>query len=237
MTDRRSLLALLRSGELTVTGRLLDASNASFCAIARADGVQAPCVYKPRRGERPLDDFPDGTLGRREVAAFVVSEALGWDIVPPTVWREDGPYGPGMAQLWIDPDPAVDVVTLLRGDHPALRRIVVFDAIVNNGDRKGGHLLPVGDRIHGVDHGVCFSVEPKLRTILWGWRGRPLEEDAVEGLERVGAGLREGLAAELAGLLARPEVDATAGRVERLLRERVYPLPDTGRRVVPWPPF
>jgi len=153
------------------------------------------------------------------------------------VWREEGSFGPGMAQLWIDVDPAVDVVALLRDDHPALRRIVVFDAIVNNGDRKGGHLLPVGERIHGVDHGVCFSVEPKLRTILWSWRGRPLDDDSVEGLERVAGELRGGLAADLAGLLAKPEVDATARRVERLLRERVYPLPDSGRRVVPWPPF
>jgi len=237
MTDRAALLEILRSGELTVTGRLLDASNASFCAQVRGDGVEASCVYKPRRGERPLDDFPDGTLGRREVAAFLVSEAIGWDIVPPTVWREEGSFGPGMAQLWIDVDPAVDVVALLRDDHPALRRIVVFDAIVNNGDRKGGHLLPVGERIHGVDHGVCFSVEPKLRTILWSWRGRPLDDDSVEGLERVAGELRGGLAADLAGLLAKPEVDATARRVERLLRERVYPLPDSGRRVVPWPPF
>jgi hypothetical protein len=234
---RAAQLDLLRSGALTVTGRLLDASNGSFCATVRGDGVELACVYKPLRGERPLDDFPDGTLGRREVAAFAVSEAVGWDIVPPTAWRDDGPYGPGMAQLWIDLDPAVDLMAILRTDHPALRRIVVFDAIVNNGDRKGGHLLPVGERIHGVDHGVCFSVEPKLRTILWGWRGRPLEDDAVDGLARVATELRGALAADLARLLTRSEVDATAARVERLLRDGVYPLPDTGRRVVPWPPF
>jgi hypothetical protein len=235
--NRPALLDLLRSGELTVTGRLLDASNASFCAQVRANGVDAACVYKPRRGERPLDDFPDGTLGRREVAAFLVSEAIGWDIVPPTVWREEGSFGPGMAQLWVEVDPAIDVLALLREDIAALRRIVVFDAIVNNADRKGGHLLPVADRIHGVDHGVCFSVEPKLRTILWSWRGRPLDDEAIAGLERVAGALDDGLAAELRDLLERAEVAATARRVEQLLRDRVYPLPDAGRRVVPWPPF
>ena len=237
MIERVALLEVLRSGELRVTGRLLDASNASFCAQVTGDGIEAACVYKPRRGERPLDDFPDGTLGRREVAAFLVSEAMGWDIVPPTAWREEGSFGPGMAQLWIDVDPAADVMALLREDLAALRRIVVFDAIVNNGDRKGGHLLPVGDRIHGVDHGVCFSVEPKLRTILWSWRGRPLDDEAIEGLQRVADALRDGLAAELRDLLAKAEVAATLSRVERLLQDRVYPLPDAGRRVVPWPPF
>jgi len=179
VSDRAALLETLRSADLQLTGRLIDASNATFCATL----VVAPtlaCVYKPVRGERPLDDFPDGTLSKREVAAFLVSEATGWDIVPPTVWREDGPYGPGMAQQWIEVDPTIDIIELVRGDHVALRDMAVFDAVVNNGDRKGGHLLPVtATKIHGVDHGVTFSIEPKLRTILWSWRGEPLETERI----------------------------------------------------------
>ncbi|HVA85067.1 MAG TPA: SCO1664 family protein, partial [Candidatus Saccharimonadales bacterium] len=170
-------LELLRSGELDVQGRLIEASNLDlYCTVTRrcADpepDVVAACVYKPIRGERPLDDFPDGTLAYREAAAHVVSEATGWDIVPPTIIRE-GPLGLGMVQLWIDVDETVDVVSLIREGHRGLRRMAVFDAVVNNADRKGGHMLPTHDgHIFGVDHGICFSPDPKLRTILWGWRG------------------------------------------------------------------
>ena len=125
-------------------------------------------------GERPLWDFPDGTLAGREISAFLVSEATGWRVVPPTVLRE-GPFGPGMVQLWIDGDEDVDLPAFVRRDDPALRRMAVFDAVVNNADRKGGHIIPMPDgHVYGVDHGICFSVDPKLRTLLWRWAGKPL---------------------------------------------------------------
>ena len=146
--------------------------------------MTAACVYKPIRGERPLWDFPDGTLAHREVAAYLVSVATGWDVVPPTVLR-DGPFGVGMVQLWIDTDETVDLGRLVQTDDPALRRMAIFDAVVNNADRKGGHLLPVeSGHVFGVDHGVCFAVEPKLRTVLWGWRGTAARRRRDRGAAR-----------------------------------------------------
>ena len=143
----------------------------------------ANCVYKPIRGERPLDDFPDGTLAYREAAAYVVSEAIGWSVVPPTIMR-DGPLGRGMVQLWIDVDQERNVIDLIRAGDPALRRMALFDAVINNADRKGGHLLPTADgHVYGVDHGVTFSPDPKLRTILWGWRGQPLDDSELATLD------------------------------------------------------
>lgn len=230
---------LLREGALKLEGRLVDATNASFRGWVSLDGAAAArCVYKPTAGERPLDDFPDGTLARREVAAYLVSEATGWDIVPPTVLRDDGPYGPGMAQLWVEVDEGADVGELLRAGDPRLRHIAVFDAIVNNTDRKGGHLLPAaGGRLHGVDHGVCFSPHPKLRTILWGWRGRPFDREELAALSAVRTALDGDLGAALRGLLARAEVRATLGRVERLIESGTFPFPSPGWPAVPWPPF
>ena len=192
-------------------------------------------MYKPVQGERPLWDFPDGTLASREVAAYAVSEATGWEVVPPTVLR-DGPFGPGMVQLWIDVDETVDLAELVRTDDPRLRRMALFDAVVNNADRKGGHLLPTPDgHLYGVDHGVCFAVEPKLRTLLWGWRGLPLTEEEAGVLES----LRHDpdLAATLDGLLADREVAATRQRIERLLRDRRFPQPHPDWPAIPWPPF
>ena len=187
--------------------------------------------------ERPLFDFPPGTLARREVAAFLVSEAMGWGLVPPTVHR-DGPFGEGMVQEWIHADPEVDLVAMVVGDDPRLRRMVVFDAIVNNTDRKGGHLLPMPDgHVFGVDHGVTFSTVPKLRTVLWGWMGTPLEPDEMAGVERAAAALDGDLAVELRGLLARPEVTATRRRVARLLKTGRFPRPNPNWPAVPWPAF
>jgi uncharacterized repeat protein (TIGR03843 family) len=230
-------LDLLRDGDLSVEGRLVDASNATlFCAVTLA-GVSAACVYKPIRGERPLWDFPDGTLAFREAAAYLVSEATGWEIVPPTVLR-DGPFGLGMCQLWIDVDEEVDLGVLARSDHPDLRRMAVFDAVVNNADRKGGHLLPtMGGHVYGVDHGVCFSVEDKLRTLLWQWRGQELPTEAVEVLSRLRADLEGPLGDALGSLLSGDEVTATVERVERLLTAGCYPFPSGDWPALPWPPF
>ncbi|HWH27805.1 MAG TPA: SCO1664 family protein [Mycobacteriales bacterium] len=230
-------LRLLRTGTLDVQGRLLDASNATLLCTVTLDEVEAACVYKPVAGERPLWDFPDGTLAGREVATYLVSEATGWGLVPPTVLR-DGPFGRGMCQLWVDVDESVDLVALARGDHPDLRRMAVLDAVVNNADRKGGHLLPRSDgRVQGVDHGVCFSVEDKLRTLLWQWRGHPLTGEAVESLHRLRADLDGALGEALGEHLTPAEVRATRARVDRLLTTGVHPHPSEDWPAIPWPPF
>jgi hypothetical protein len=243
MIDTAASLEVLTEGEIEIAGRILGSSNhAMFARVTRAcPPPEAPVVvdaiYKPIAGERPLDDFPDETLGRREVAAFLVSEAIGWSIVPPTVLR-DGPFGDGSVQLWIDIDETVDVVAMVVGDDPALRRIAVFDSAVNNTDRKGGHLLPVaGGHVYGVDHGVCFSSVPKLRTVLWGWRGQSLAPDELDGLARLQTSLRGDLARDLAGLLSRGEIAATRRRVDALLETRRFPLPRPDWPAIPWPPF
>jgi hypothetical protein len=235
--DAASALELLREGTLEVEGRLVDASNTTlYCSLSR-DGLTAACVYKPVRGERPLWDFPDGTLAAREVAAYVVSSALGWDVVPPTVLR-DGPYGEGMVQLWIDGDENVDLGRLIRADRPALRRMAVFDAVVNNADRKGGHLIPVpGGHVYGVDHGVSFHQQDKLRTVLWSWAGQPLPDEAVDALSELRAALEGPLDTTLSALLTRREVAAVRRRVDRLLTRRCYPEPSGDWPAVPWPPF
>jgi uncharacterized repeat protein (TIGR03843 family) len=265
----QATLDLLASGELEIEGRLVDASNATlYCTIRPLRGPGSPpsggpggfggtgsppksrgglggiipprahCVYKPIAGERPLWDFPMGTLAGREVAAYVVSRAAGWDVVPPTVMR-DGPFGPGMCQLWIDHDADVDLIALSRRtDHAGLRDMAVFDAVVNNADRKIGHLLPVADgHLYGCDHGVCFAEDYKLRTVLWQWRGKTLPRRSLEALRRLNAQLSDGgLEAELAPLLTGDEIAATKTRVETLLKHRVHPYPPADWPAVPWPP-
>jgi uncharacterized repeat protein (TIGR03843 family) len=228
---------VLARGELTVRGQIRDASNAVLHCSVSYEGQEVLCVYKPVRGERPLWDFPDGTLAQREVAAYEVSEATGWGLVPPTVLR-DGPFGEGMVQLWIDGDPSVDLAALVRADLPPLRRMAVFDAVINNADRKGGHLIPMPDgHVYGIDHGVTFHQEDKLRTVLWGWAGDPLPDEAVDALSDLRAQLEGALAEGLSALLTRREVVAVTRRVDRLLSTRRHPEPSGDWPAVPWPPF
>jgi uncharacterized repeat protein (TIGR03843 family) len=234
-----STLEDLLAGELEVMGQLVDASNGSLLCRLKDIPDEPLVIYKPRAGERPLWDFPDGTLSQREVAAYVVAETLGWSFVPPTVWRE-GPYGPGMVQLWVDVDDSVDLVSLIQSDHEALRRIAVFDALINNGDRKGGHLLPTADgSIWGIDHGVSFAVDDKLRTVLWQWRGLPippaLVSDLETWLERATSG--DSAVAVLHDLLAEDEVAVLLERGRRLVAERAHPQPSPDWPAIPWPPF
>jgi uncharacterized repeat protein (TIGR03843 family) len=233
---------LLSTGTLDVVGRLYASSNNALLCVATKPGagshpdLEAACVYKPTLGERPLDDFPDRTLSRREVAAYATSQATGWNIVPPTVLRE-GPYGEGMLQLWIQVDETVDPVGLVVESDARLRRIAVFDAAVNNTDRKAGHLLPVaGGHVYGVDHGVTFSPVPKLRTVLWNWRGEPFSAEETAVLAALRAGVDGGLGATLRTLLDPIEVTATARRIDRLLNGGVFPQPDPRRPALPWPP-
>ncbi|MEV6029345.1 SCO1664 family protein [Streptomyces sp. NPDC052036] len=255
---------LLATGELTVRGRIRDASNAALYCTVSQDGREAACIYKPVAGERPLWDFPDGTLAQREVAAYEVSEATGWGLVPPTVLRE-GPYGEGMCQLWVEPVPDGELLALVDAEDPEpgwkaigladvgegrtallvhadddrLRRLAVLDAVINNADRKGGHLLP-GDegRLYGIDHGVTFNTENKLRTLLWGWAGEPLTGEAVEVLKGLKESLEEGaaLAVRLTALITPAEVEATRARVEAMLVSGRHPEPNGEWPAIPWPP-
>ncbi|MBI3745352.1 MAG: SCO1664 family protein [Chloroflexi bacterium] len=237
------LLAALRDGTLEVLGRLPGSTNQALVVLVHHPDLDEPfhAVYKARVAERPLFDFPAGTLARREVAAFLVSEALGWEIVPPTVLR-DGPFGEGMVQQWIEADESIDRVALVVEADSRLRRMAAFDAAVNNTDRKVGHILPMADgHVHGVDHGVTFSTDPKLRTVLWGWMGTPFVADEVAGLERLRSGLADrtpgSLGVRLAELLAPDEVTATRRRVASLLRYRRFPRPNPDWPAVPWPAY
>lgn len=255
---------LLALGELTVRGRIRDASNAALYCTVTHQGREVACVYKPVAGERPLWDFPDGTLAQREVAAYEVSEATGWGLVPPTVLRE-GPYGEGMVQLWIETVPETDLLALVDTEEPGpgwkavalaevgegrtallvhadderLRRLAVLDAVINNADRKGGHLLPAaGERLYGIDHGVTFHVEDKLRTLLWGWAGEPLTGEALAVLDGLREALKDGgtLATRLGALITPAELDATRARVASLIESGKHPEPGGEWPAIPWPP-
>jgi uncharacterized repeat protein (TIGR03843 family) len=231
-------VTLLRQGELQVEGRLVDASNATFyCAITTPEQTAA-CVYKPIAGERPLWDFPDGTLAEREVAAYEVSAALGWPLVPPTVLRE-GPAGPGMVQLWIDVDESVEISRFMRRrDVERLRQIAVLDAVINNADRMGGHLLPTpAGHVYAVDHGVTFNIEDKLRTVLWQWAGARVPADMCTALAGLRTDLSGDLGERLGELLTRREVNRTRARIDRLLRTGRHPEPSGDWPPVPWPPI
>ena len=228
----RSALRLLECGEVEVEGRMPWASNATFLVTITSDSRQCRAVYKPGRGERPLWDFPNG-LYRREVAAYRLSEALGWGMVPPTILR-NGPLGEGSFQLFIEADFEQHYFTLYenRPDlHPQLMAMCAFDILANNTDRKSGHvLLGPGDRIWGVDQGLCFSPEFKLRTVIWEFGGEELPPSLLRTIEP----LASSVPLDLAALLDDEEVEAFQHRVRLLLRDPVLPLDTTGRRY-PWP--
>jgi uncharacterized repeat protein (TIGR03843 family) len=262
--------AVLADGELTVIGRIRSASNATFLCEANLGARQVHCVYKPIRGEAPLWDFPDGTLAGRELGAYLVSAALGWNVVPRTIIR-DGPAGPGMLQLWVDQpgdqvgdepdsgpdlvdllpaghlppgflpilqayDYAGDEVTLVHADDPRLFRMAVFDVLINNADRKGGHILAGLDgAVYGVDHGVSLHVEDKLRTVLWGWAGKPVDDEILADVTALRDGFGD-LAAQLCAHITDAETAALRSRIVGLLRNPVMPTPDR-HRPIPWPAF
>jgi hypothetical protein len=231
--------ALLAAGEVRVEGRLPWSSNATYLARVESEDATILAVYKPRRGERPLWDFPAGSLCRRELAAFRLSEALGWQLVPPTVLR-DGPYGPGMLQVFIPHDPELHFLAMDAPDPLTIQRLVAFDAVVNNADRKSGHVLAASDgALWAIDHGVTFHVEPKLRTVIWSYAGQRMPADIVADLERLGEVLgraTDPLRCELTDLLAADEVAATERRARRLARVGRFPAADPERRSYPWPP-
>ena len=235
--NRHELLEALRYGDLKVTGRLVDASNATLFGEVLVGELSFNCIYKPVSGERPLWDFPDGTLANREFAAYLISEAMSLNCVPPTLLRE-GPFGTGMVQLWIDIDEEIDLVDLYRQDLPGLRNLALFDVVVNNTDRKIGHLLPTSDgHIYGCDHGVTFHVDDKLRTVLWQWEQSPLTDAEVGVLESLQVSLASEVGTQIKQLITDDEFHALQLRIMRLLSERVFPSPSPDWPAVPWPPF
>jgi len=229
---------VLIRGDLEVTGRMRYSSNATLLVEATLDDMKLPAVYKPRRGERPLWDFPDGTLCNREVAAYELSSGLGWGIVPVTVLRPDGPFGAGAVQRFVDHDPEEHYFTLLDGREDRFRQFAALDILANNTDRKGGHCLR--DRttgsIVGIDHGLTFHPQWKLRTVIWDFAGEPLPAEIVDDLCRVVADLDDSpVGRALAGLLAPAELAAVSMRAADLLREGRFPEPEPGYHAVPWP--
>ncbi|QPP09724.1 SCO1664 family protein [Streptomyces bathyalis] len=307
--ETRTLLAL---GTLSVLGQIRQASNAVLFGEVEHEGRRMPCVYKPVAGERPLWDFPDGTLAQREVAAYEISRATGWDLIPATVLR-DGPYGEGMCQAWVGPLPGTEpadgdgdeddrengedaevgagaaeaagtgepsgsradeeagdhggeeLLAIVEGEEPGegwkpvghvdtgsarpallvhadddrLRRLAVIDAVINNGDRKGGHLLTLpGGALYAIDHGVSFHVDDKLRTLLWGWAGEELTAEATATLRGLATALAEGapLAVRLAELITAAELEALRKRVDGLISSGRHPLPSGDWPAIPWPP-
>jgi len=263
-SDPVQLAELLQHGEIDVVGRLVQASNATLLVRVELDGHATRAVYKPVRGERPLWDFPHGTLADREVATRVVCEALGYDTVPMTVARRTGPFGEGSIQVWVDEaddEPLVDVVDprrlpegwlvvlraegergepvlLVHRDEPELRRMALLDAVCNNADRKGGHVLRgVDGSVRGVDHGLTFNADDKLRTVLWGWAGEELSLPERDTLGRLDEELAPGgpLAELLHPLLRLDEVERTRERVAELLTEGTLPEASGRWPAIPWP--
>jgi hypothetical protein len=226
----------LTEGELEVTGRLVDASNATLYANCTFNDSTIPVIYKPVAGERPLWDFQDGNLAQREFAAYLISELGDFGVVPPTVLR-DGPFGTGMVQQWIDINEEIDLAMFYREDNSQLRKMALFDAVVNNTDRKIGHLLPISeDLVHGCDHGVTFHEDDKLRTVLWQWTDKPLTDEEVGRLERLEIAV-QGDEDQILNLISQNEYASLLARINRLLSEKKFPSPSDEWPAVPWPPF
>lgn len=229
--------ALIESGEIAVEGRLVDASNATLF-VTISDGERSmKAIYKPVAGERPLWDFPDGNLASRERAAYLISEIMGIHCVPLTILR-DGPFGYGAVQEWIDVDDSVDLEEYFSQDRRELRWVALFDAIINNTDRKIGHLLPRREKSLLVcDHGVTFHVEDKLRTVLWQWSGVSLDSEERERIEKLLLSLEENTITELPTLITQAEIEALIERCRSLLRTGSFPEPNPHWPHIPWPPF
>lgn len=258
------LIQALTSGELEVEGRLAGASNGTLrCVVPITPVNSVRCVYKPVAGERPLWDFPEDTLSKREVASYEMSEALGLHVVPPTVWRTEGPVGPGMCQVWIDEtdiqlvavlpseedltnwhhvfdgsDESGGFVSLVHARDATLQKVALLDAVINNADRKGGHLLvDEQQRVWAIDHGVSFSTEEKLRTVLWGWAGMPIPEDLAAPVSVLREMLSSGFPESVTGWLSTDEVEALEIRIKRLLADGTFPVPSSNWPAIPWPVF
>src|SRR5512136_1696698 len=232
------VLNVLQNGEITITGEFMWGSNYTYLAEVSQDGEKLKSVYKPSRGERPLWDFPPSSLARREAAAYLVSEALGWNLVPPTVYRKKAPIGPGSLQLYIEHDPEIHYFNLSDTDRQCLRPSVLFDLLINNADRKGSHLL-FDDSHHLwlIDHGICFHVENKLRTVIWDFAGQSIPDKLCLDLQAFLLRLKSdrSLVNQLQLLLSQREIGAIAARAEHLIARGEFPEPDPEQRSFPWP--
>jgi hypothetical protein len=240
LRDRDAILDTLQHGKLKVQAQFISGSNYTFLAeLADKDGALR-VVYKPVRGEQPLWDFPAHSLARREVAAFQVSEALGWGLVPPTIYRRRAPLGAGSLQLFVNHDPDRHYFTFSEDDKRRLKPAAVFDLLINNADRKGGHvLIDEDDHLWLIDHGVCFHVEDKLRTVIWDFAGQPIPSQLLEGIQHFLDTLEESdsqLLTRLKPLLSAAEIRRLLDRARGLLDQPFYPQPDNRRRPFPWPP-
>jgi uncharacterized repeat protein (TIGR03843 family) len=232
------VLTALSQGDLETKGMLPWGSNYTFLVYVNHEDLRLPAVYKPMRGERPLWDFPDGTLYKRETAAYVVSEALGWGFIPPTVARE-GEEGPGSVQFFVDVDSEAHYFNMKEEEKTALMPIVAFDILANNADRKGGHILRDSQgETWGIDHGLCFHTDPKLRTVVWDFAGQPIPDDMLSAMSNFRDLLKP--SSELTGLLNQlldpDEITMLRRRTERLIRAGCFPNPGGGRNY-PWPPL
>lgn len=235
----QNYLECLTSGEIEVKGQFMWGSNYTFLCTVTHGEARFQAVYKPIQGERPLWDFPSETLAGREVAAFLVSEAGGWHMVPPTIYRQGGPVGPGSLQLFIEHDPDKHYFNLTPAQIQRLRPVAMFDAVINNTDRKGGHILLDSDEnVWLIDHGICFHAQPKLRTVVWDFADEIISEETCRQID----GLKQELAAggelweRLSDYLAPREIRAIVSRIEGLLESGVYPRPSDRRYSYPWPP-
>jgi uncharacterized repeat protein (TIGR03843 family) len=240
LLDKTQILTALQKGDIDLQGQFLNGSNYTFMARLAYEALDSAIVYKPVRGEQPLWDFPNGTLAKREVAAYVVSEALGWELVPPTVYRRKGPLGAGSVQLYIEHDPEYHFFNFEEKDKQRLRPVAVFDLLVNNADRKGSHILmDSNDHLWVIDHGLCFHEEDKLRTVIWDFGGQEIPIALLDCLQKLQGQLqgKNDLTIQLLSLLQQSEVNALARRARRLLDNRRFPYPGSGHRPYPWPPI
>jgi hypothetical protein len=228
----------LENGEIALQGQFLLGSNYTFLVSVRHEGKEFPAVYKPRRGEQALWDFPEASLAGREVAAYLVSEALGFGFVPLTILR-DGPFGPGSLQQYIEHNPNIHYFTFKPADRASLRPVALFDLLVNNADRKGGHILlqKRTRKLTLIDHGLCFHAEEKLRTVIWDFAGEDLPVELISTLKTFRSLLRCNLSAELQSYLTQEELAALDARLEALLASPVFPHPPEDRRSFPYPPL
>lgn len=233
------ILTALQRGEVTVKGEFLWGSNYTFSVQITHEKRTYHAVYKPTRGERPLWDFPRASLARREVAAYLVSEAIGWCFVPPTVYRGKGPIGAGSLQLYVEHDPEYNYFNLNDADRQRLRPVALFDLMINNADRKGSHILFDGNhKIWLIDHGICFHRDAKLRTVIWDFAGEPIPEELCATLTGFLQKLspESKVARDLKQYISQQEVSALFSRTERLLKSGRFPNPHPNRRPYPWPP-
>ncbi len=238
MSDIRNILATLENGQIDLKGQFMWGSNYTFLVDVSYEGATLKAVYKPTEGERPLWDFPSETLGLREVAAYAVSEALGWALVPPTAYRQTGPFGPGSIQQYIEHDSEYHYFNFDEKDRQRLHTVAIFDVIINNTDRKGGHILITEDEhVWVIDHGICFHWEPKLRTVLWDYAGEPLPENLCADVQTFRAQVASGTPfyQKLQTYISPREIAALARRADTLLGTGIFPHPPAHTRSYPWP--